>query len=579
MSVPVAVVGAAAGLVSLVRWLRVSQREHYLPGQAVRTARRWVTHRPPNAWLAAAAGTAAAAGLVLAVAGDGGDALPAGLLLAAAVLGAAFPIGMHPLGAVRLKLTRRASIQAGLGLVVTLAVLVLLGLAGGAALLALAPLVALPAVDVAAAVQGPLERRLARRFQAQAATKLARIRPTVVAITGSYGKTTVKNHVHDLLASSFTTVASPASWNNQAGLSRAINEHVAPDTEVFVAEMGTYGPGEIAAMVGWVHPQVAIIAALGPVHLERMGTLESIARAKAEILPGAEVAILCVDHPLLDELADTVTGGAGTLWRVGTDPGRDDLDVVVTTDGDPRLGAAGAAGAAPGPAGAAGSAEGPYDVVGETPGHDPTPRAAPDGTTTTTTATTDGDVDGGNDEGERELVVTVRGEELARLPAGALQPGNVACAVAAALAVGAAPKSVAAALPRLGPPPNRAVPLTTEDGLTVVDDTFNSNPAGAAAAFANLQRLAPDGRHVVVTPGMVELGDDQFPANRTFAQAVAAAGADLLVVGWTNRSALVDGHPRAHLVADRAAAREWVRANLGPGDAVLWENDLPDHYP
>jgi UDP-N-acetylmuramoyl-tripeptide--D-alanyl-D-alanine ligase len=526
MTAVVAVVGVATGAVSLLRWLRVSQREHYLPGQALRTSWRWVTRRPPNAVVAGAAVALAIVGLVPAL---------AGLLAVAAVVAAAFPLGMHPLGKVRLKFTRRATIQTVIAVVVTLVLVALVALAGvGAAALGLAPFVALPAVDVAAWLQAPLERRLARRFQAQAATKLARIRPTVIAVTGSYGKTTVKNHIHDLLASSFTTVASPASWNNQAGLSRAVNEHVAPDTEVFVAEMGTYGPGEIAAMVGWVHPQIAIIAALGPVHLERMGSLENIARAKSEILAGAEVAVLCVDHPLLDDLASTV---AGTVWRVGTDATRDDLDVLVTTSGD--------------------GDDGPYDVGGETP-DDGTP--------------------GGTDD-DRELVVTVKGEELTRIPAGSLQPGNVACAVAAALAAGAATKSVAAALPRLGPPPNRAVPLTTDDGLTVIDDTFNSNPAGAAAAFASLQRLAPAGRQVVVTPGMVELGDAQDDANRTFAQAVAAAGADLVVVGWTNRSALVDGHPRATVVADRDAARDWVRANLGPGDAVLWENDLPDHYP
>jgi UDP-N-acetylmuramoyl-tripeptide--D-alanyl-D-alanine ligase len=531
VSVAVAVVGSLAGLVSLVRWLRVSQREHYLPGQVLRTAWRWITRRPPNAWLAGVAGVGAVAGLVAALAGDGGDAPPAGPLLVAAVLAAAFPLGMHPLGKVRLKLTRRATIQGLITLVVAAVVLGALGALAGPAILALAPFVVLAAVDAAAWLQRPLEKRLARRFQAQAATKLARIRPTVIAVTGSYGKTTVKNHVHDLLAGSFTTVASPASWNNQAGLSRAINEHVAPDTEVFVAEMGTYGPGEIAAMVNWVHPQIAIIAALGPVHLERMGTLENIARAKAEILAGAEVAILCVDHPLLDDLA---AGVVGTLWRVGTDPTRDDLDVLVAVSDDPRLTAA---------------------AAGDGPAGSPA---------------------GGD---ERELVVTVKGEALARIPAGSLQAGNVACAVAAALAAGAARKSVATALPRLGPPPNRAVPLTTETGLTVIDDTFNSNPAGAAAAFASLRRLAPAGRQAVVTPGMVELGGDQFAANRSFAESIAAAGADLVVVGWTNRSALLEGHPRAHVVADREAARDWVRANLGPGDAVLWENDLPDHYP
>jgi UDP-N-acetylmuramoyl-tripeptide--D-alanyl-D-alanine ligase len=542
VSVAVAVVGLLAGLVSLVRWLRVSQREHYLAGQVARTAWRWITARPPNAVLAAATAVAAVAGLVAALL-TSSDPAAAGPLLIAAVLAAVFPLGMHPLGKVRLKLTRRATIQGLISLVLSAVALGVLTLLVGTPALGLAPLVALVSVDGAAWLQAPLERRLARRFQAQAATKLARIRPTVVAITGSYGKTTVKNHVHDLLAGSFTTVASPASWNNQAGLSRAVNEHVAPDTEVFVAEMGTYGPGEIAAMVGWVHPQIAVIAAIGPVHLERMGTVENIAKAKAEILAGAEVAILCVDHPLLDALADTVTG---TLWRVGTDPTRRDLDVRVTASDDPR----------------ATTDDRPFDVVGETPGVDEP----------------DSDSDSERDD-DRQLVVEVKGEELARIPAGSLQPGNVACAVAAALAVGAAAKSVAGALPRLGPPPNRAVPLTTEDGLTVIDDTFNSNPAGAAAAFASLQRLAPAGRQVVVTPGMVELGSDQFEANRTFAQAVAAAGADLVVVGWTNREALADGHPRAQLVPDRDAARLWVRANLGSGDAVLWENDLPDHYP
>jgi UDP-N-acetylmuramoyl-tripeptide--D-alanyl-D-alanine ligase len=555
MTAVLAVVAVATGLVSLVRWLRVTQREHYLPGQVARTAWRWAICRPPNIWIAGAVVGLAAAGVFASLVSDPG--LAPVLMIISALLAAAFPLGMHPLGKIRLKWTRRVSIQAGIAFVVGAVILAVLALPVGAPALGLAPIVALVAVDVAAWLQGPIERRLSRRFQTQAAAKLGRIRPTVVAVTGSYGKTTVKNHIHDLLAGSFTTVASPASWNNQNGLSRAINEHVGPDTEVFVAEMGTYGPGEIAAMVSWVKPQVAIMSAIGPVHLERMGTLERIVEAKSEILDGAETVILNVDHPLLDDLAGRV---GATLWRVGTDPARDDLDVLVTLIDDasaPGLAPAAASASASTPAlteNGSGNGEGAFDAVGETPGGEP-------------------------EEDRRQLVVTVRGDELARIPAGSLQPSNIACAVAAALAVGAAPKSIATALPRLSPPPNRAVPLTTEDGVTVIDDTFNSNPAGAAAAFATLQRLAQGGRHVVVTPGMVELGRAQFEANRTFAHAVAAAGADLVAVGWTNREALVEGHPRAELVPDHFAARAWVRANLGSGDAVLWENDLPDHYP
>ena len=73
----------------------------------------------------------------------------------------------------------------------------------------------------------------------------------MVAITGSYGKTTTKLYVGHLLAGTFRTVVSPASFNNRMGLARAINENLVPGTQVFVAEMGTYGPGEIAELTGF----------------------------------------------------------------------------------------------------------------------------------------------------------------------------------------------------------------------------------------------------------------------------------------------------------------------------------------
>ena len=78
-----------------------------------------------------------------------------------------------------------------------------------------------------------------------------------MAITGSYGKTTTKVYLAHLLHGSSTVVASPASFNNRAGLSRAVNEHLVPGTEVFVAEMGTYGPGEIAELCRWCPPRTS----------------------------------------------------------------------------------------------------------------------------------------------------------------------------------------------------------------------------------------------------------------------------------------------------------------------------------
>ena len=120
----------------------------------------------------------------------------------------------------------------------------------------------------------------------------------------------------------FRTVASPASFNNRMGLARAINDHLGPGTEVFVAEMGTYGPGEIADLCKWVKPDVSAIVAIGPVHLERFKSEENILAAKSEILEGAGVGVIAIDHPLLNGLArskaevmELVTVSAGRSRR------------------------------------------------------------------------------------------------------------------------------------------------------------------------------------------------------------------------------------------------------------------------
>jgi UDP-N-acetylmuramoyl-tripeptide--D-alanyl-D-alanine ligase len=85
---------------------------------------------------------------------------------------------------------------------------------------------------------------------------------------------------------------------------------------------------------------------------------------------------------------------------------------------------------------------------------------------------------------------------------------------------------------------------------------------------------------------MVELGERQYEENRQFASAAVSVATDLVIVGRTNRRALeagamAAGHARAEvtLVRDRRQAVDWVRAHLASGDAVLYENDLPDHYP
>ncbi len=498
----VAVCAASAGLAG-VRWLRVAQREHYLPGTVSRFALRWWLASPASEALA----LAGAAGLVLSARWP-----VAGFATAVAVAVGPFALGLRGRTS-PLDWTRRLRTLAAAWVVLEAAVVALGTIFGAGPAAAAAAALAAPALlDAALALTAPLERHLVGRFVARAANRLARIGPRVVAVTGSYGKTSTKGYVAHLLSGTFSVTASPASFNNRAGLARTVNEQLADGTEVLVAEMGTYGRGEIAELCRWMGPEISVITAVGPVHLERFRTEDAIVEAKAEILEPAQCVVLYNDDPRLAALADHCQSAGKTVWRV--------------SEQDPAA-----------------------DVCVESAG-----------------------------EG---LVLRVRGEKLAELHLDA-RPGNIGCAVAVALQLGVDPAVLVARLATLPAAPHRLEPVPIAAGrCLVLDDTYNANPRGARVALEALLRLAPPGgRRVVVTPGMVELGPRQREENAQLAALVAGAGAELVVVGRTNRRALLRGAPAGAVVLDhRDQAVAWVRHELGEGDAVLFENDLPDHYP
>ncbi len=182
------------------------------------------------------------------------------------------------------------------------------------------------------------------------------------------------------------------------------------------------------------------------------------------------------------------------------------------------------------------------------------------------------------------LDVWVQGQHRHRIAATTAQPSNVASALGVVLALDLPLEVVLPRLDSLPESDHRQQVVTSASGVTVIDNTFSSNPASATASLALLERLAePQSRLVLVTPGMVELGHQQFEANRAVAVAADDVATDLVIVGETNRKALMAGAAHrdltVHLAPTREHAVEWVRANLRAGDVVLYENDLPDHYP
>jgi UDP-N-acetylmuramoyl-tripeptide--D-alanyl-D-alanine ligase len=484
---------ALAAVPAGLRWLRIAQREHYLAPAATRFALRWWSSGPYNPLL-----------LVMAVAGVAGTLVDTrlGLLTALAQVG---PIGLSVRGRTS-PLSWTARLRRVAAVVATLAMALLLA---GAALdlpllLVLAVLLLPVIVDLSLLVLAPLERKLGDRWVEKAARRLTDSGARVVAITGSYGKTTTKQYVHHLLAKSVRTVASPASFNNRMGLARAINDHLVPGSEVFIAEMGTYGPGEIADLCRWIEPSVAAIVSIGPVHLERFRSEERIVAAKSEIFERAGKGVISVDHPLLEAYARER---------------RADLDLTtVSVSGKPS------------------------DIQYE------------------------------------EGTISSGGVALGAVPESVF-PANLAVAVGIVEALGY--EVDAGLFDSLPNSEHRQSVTISPSGVTIIDDTFNSNPAGAARALAILERQG--GRKVLVTPGMVELGPMQDSENEALANAAATICDEVIIVGTTNRKALLRGTSKGPasvtVVPTRDAAVAVVRDTLGAGDAVLYENDLPDHYP
>ena len=322
MTLAAALVLVACALVATLRWLRVAQFEHYLPGSSLRFAARWFRSSAANGVIGAAVVAAAVAGVFVPV-----------VLVGAGALLLVWPLGLGLRGRTRrLRWTRRlrtlAAVDAGLLAIVFGVLTALTDAKIGACVIALG----LPAwVDAACAITSPIEDRLSLRFVRQATTRLRAIAPQVVAITGSFGKTSTKEHLRDIVGTARTVVASPASFNNRAGLSRTILEHLVPGTQILIAEMGMYGPGEIADLCSWIQPDIAVITAIAPVHLERVGSVESIVAAKREILVGARCAVLNVDCAELAALAREIESTQRVV-RCGSLT--DDADVVVRRIGD-----------------------------------------------------------------------------------------------------------------------------------------------------------------------------------------------------------------------------------------------------
>ena len=336
----------------------------------------------------------------------------------------------------------------------------------------------------------------------------------VVAITGSAGKTTTKETIAALLEGTFTVVKNPGNLNNHLGLPLSLLE-LRDGADVAVMELGMNHAGEIRVLVGIAEPDVRVWTNVGDAHIGYFGSADGIAAAKAEILEGADTHSLLVANADDPRVMRYAAGFAGRVVTFGYAAGADVCAVGVR-----ELGLL----------------------------------------------------------GMEATVKTRSGEASVTVPLlGRGNLANVLCATAVAIEMGVPLADVVSRIARLAPAKRRGEVRHLSQGVTVVDDSYNSSPSALSRALEMLSREPAVGRRVAVLGEMLELGDLALTLHEACGRQAAAAGLGLLMtvggapaeaIGRTAVQAGMDPATVRHVATSREAADLMARL-VEAGDVVL----------
>lgn len=386
-------------------------------------------------------------------------------------------------------------------------------------------------LGLANALLWPLQQLINRRYLRAAHATLLRLNPTVVSLSGAFGKTTTKYLLNSILSSEGPTLMPPGSTNTALGMARVVLNQLQPHHQFFLAEMGAYKQGSIANLCTLFPPHACATVAIGAAHYERFKTLEAVAAAEFEVLD-----------------ATLARGGPAVL----------SIDCIPTHLWQPRV------------------AQHPsIKLVGSEKAH-----------------LRSGDYFiksvKHHAKGQTLVVVHKGVESTIESPLyGRTMAPNIATAFALATELGIAKAKSIAALKYAAGAPHR-LQRREEGERTVLDDSYNSNPEGFRTALETLSLIAHENpkkprRRILITPGMVELGalhDTEHTALGTY----AAQHADVVLAVAPQRiptlvKALREaGHSAVHEIPTLQAAFAWLNTHGQAGDVVLLENDLPDLY-
>ena len=371
-------------------------------------------------------------------------------------------------------------------------------------------------------LNAPIEKSI-KNWYIHDAKKILKSKPDlkIIGLTGSYGKTSTKYILGRILSEKYNTVITPGSFNTPMGVVITIRNQLTPATQVFVVEMGAKQVGDIKEICDIVHPQTAIITSVGPQHLNTFGSIENVVKTKFEL---ADAVAECGGKVYLNTDNDLIRKKA-----------KDYESVTYSTK-------------------IKGANVRAQDVVCSKNGLSFTVKYKRKSISLTT-----------------ELL-------------GTHNVLNIMSAVAIAIDMGVSENDIKYAVQSLKPTEHRLELKPLFGGALLIDDAYNANPEGSLEAMRVIGSFSPMKR-IVVTPGLVELGEKEYECNKALG-AEAAKNADVIILVGEKRSiplkegVVEQGFDEKNLYVAKTFndAVEIFKPMCDKDTVVIFENDLPDNY-
>ena len=343
----------------------------------------------------------------------------------------------------------------------------------------------------------------------------------IIGITGSYGKTSTKHILGRILSEKYNVTITPGGFNTTMGVVRTVRENLRADSEIFVVEMGAKCVGDIKEICDLVHPTDGIITSIGPQHLNTFGSIENVAKTKFE-------------------LANECKNNGGKVYL------NLDTDLICQ-----RAGGYNSQG---------------YGIENKS-----------------------GRMYAENIVCNRfgvqfDLFIDGRRLTLSSKLLGNHNVLNICAAVLIASDLGVSDTDIIYAVRKLKPIEHRLEMKPFFNGAVLIDDAYNANPSGSLSAMNVIKSFTPMKR-IVVTPGLVELGEKEYECNKALGAAAAESADELIFVGIERSKPLLDGAKSAgaqdskiKVVKTFNDAAAYLKTVCDSNTAVIFENDLPDNY-